>query len=316
MFIIYHLKTKQLKPNYKLQKGCLKVSEIHEIYYEVCGVDQGKTYLFVHGGPGAGFSEDDKRFFDFKKHKVVFFDQRGSAKSKPFGCIEENTTQDLVDDINKLLDYLKIENINIFGGSWGTTLSLVFAIQNPMKVKSLLLRGVFLGDQKSIDHYLNGGVKEEFPKEWNRFKNNVPENSNLTIPAYYLDQMMNGTHKNKKLYCYEWVFYEISIFKKNITESEIDAIIKQFPFESLAIMEAHYLGNYCFIEDNFILNNTKALDDIPTTIIHGKYDAICPVEYAEKLHHKLKRSNLYIENCGHSDTEPGIEQTIIEVLNQ
>lgn len=151
-----------MNTDYPIQKGYLKVSDLHEIYYEVCGVDDGETYLFVHGGPGAGFSEHDKRFFDFKRHKVVFFDQRGSAKSKPFGSIEENTTQDLVNDINALLSYLKIEKINIFGGSWGTTLSLVFAIQNPEKVKSLLLRGVFLGDKKSIDHYLNGGVENEF----------------------------------------------------------------------------------------------------------------------------------------------------------
>lgn len=305
-----------MNTDYQIQKGYLKVSEIHEIYYEVCGADDGETYLFVHGGPGAGFSEQDKRFFDFKKHRVVFFDQRGASKSKPFGVIKENTTQDLIDDINKLLSYLKIEKINIFGGSWGTTLSLVFAIQNPEKVKSLLLRGIFLGDKRSIDYYVNGGVENEFPKEWNRFKTNVPSDSNLTIPAYYLDQMLNGSPESKKFFCYEWIFYEISIFKKGITENEIDAVINEFPFESLAIMEAHYLSNNCFIGDNFILNNIKVLDDITITIVHGKYDAICPIQYAEILHHKLKRSTLYIENCGHSDSEPGIEQTIIEILNR
>jgi proline iminopeptidase len=305
-----------LNTHYQIQKGYLKVSELHEIYYEVCGANDGETYLFVHGGPGAGFSDQDKRFFDFKKHRVIFFDQRGASKSNHFGSIEENITQNLVDDINSLLSYLKIEKVNVFGGSWGTTLSLVFAIQNPEKVKSLLLRGIFLGDKRSIDHYVNGGVKDEFPKEWDRFKANVPLDSNLTIPAYYLDQMLNGTPENKKFFCYEWVFYEISIFKKGITENEIDAIINEFPFESLAIMETHYLSNNCFIQENYILDHIKILDDIPATIIHGKYDAICPVEYAEKLHHKLKRSTLYIENCGHSDSEPGIEQTIIEVLNQ
>lgn len=304
-----------METNYKTQKGYLKVSSLHEIYYEVCGEDNGEPYLFVHGGPGAGFSENDKRFFDFKKYKVVFFDQRGSSKSKPFGCIEENTTQDLVDDINKLLNHLKIKKTNIFGGSWGTTLSLVFAIQNPEKVKSLLLRGVFLGDKRSIDYYLNGGVENEFPAVWKRFKNNVPADSTLSIPAYYLDQMLNGTEENKKFYCYEWAFYEMSIYKKGITENEVDAIVKQFPFESLAIMEAHYLINNCFIEENYIVDNIKALDDIPTTIILGKYDAICPVEYAEILHHKLRRSTFYIEIGGHSDSEPEIENTIMEVLN-
>lgn len=305
-----------MSTDYPIQAGYLKVSQLHKIYYEVCGADNSEIYLFVHGGPGAGFSEYDKRFFDFKKHKVVFFDQRGSAKSKPFGSIKENTTQDLVNDINALLSYLEIEKINIFGGSWGTTLSLVFSIQNPKKVKSLLLRGVFLGDKKSIDHYLNGGVENEFPKEWSRFKGNVPTDSSLTVPAYYLDQMVNGSPENKKFFCYEWVFYEISIFKKGISESEIDAIISGFPFESLAIMEAHYLGNNCFIEDNYIVDNIKLINNIPTIIVHGKYDAICPVQYAETLHHKLKRSTLYIENTGHSDSEPGIEQTIIEILNQ
>ncbi|MBF4467393.1 prolyl aminopeptidase [Flavobacterium sp. LC2016-12] len=304
-----------MKKNYKFENGYLKVSEIHEIYYEVCGTDNGQVFLFVHGGPGVGFSEKDKRFFDFEKHKVIFFDQRGSSKSKPFGCIKENTTQDLVDDINVLLKHLNIQKVNVFGGSWGTTLSLVFAIQNAEKVKSLLLRGVFLGDKKSIEHFLNGGVENNFPKEWSRFKKNVPIDSNLTIPEYYLDQMLNGTPENRFFYCYEWAFYEISIFKKGITEKEIEAIIQEFPFESLAIMEAYYLSNNCFIDENYILNNTSVLDHIPITIIHGKQDSICPVEYAELLNDKLNNSILYIEDGGHSDSEPAIEKRIIKVLN-
>lgn len=304
-----------METDYQLEAGYLKVSEIHEIYYEVCGAVDGEPYLFVHGGPGAGFSEQDKRFFDFKKHKVIFFDQRGSSKSKPFGCIKENTTQDLVTDINVLLKYLNIPKINVFGGSWGTTLSLVFAIQNSEKVKSLLLRGLFLGDKKSIDHFLNGGVENEFPKEWNRFKKNVPNSSTLSISQYYLDQMLNGTPENREFYCYEWAFYEISIFKKGITEYEIDGIVKQFSYHSLAIMEAHYLSNNCFIEDDFILNHCEILDSIPKIIIHGKNDTICPVVYTKELHRKFKNSKLYIEDAGHSDSEPAIEKRIMEVLN-
>lgn len=302
--------------DYQIQKGYLKVSEIHEIYYEVCGSINGEPYLFVHGGPGAGFSNEDKRFFDFKRYKVIFFDQRGSSKSKPFGCVEENTTQDLVKDINALLTHLNLQKINVFGGSWGTTLSLVFAIQNPEKVKSLLLRGIFLGNKDSIEYYLKGGVENKFPKEWNRFKNNVPDTTTLTIPAYYLDKMLYGTPENKEFYCYEWVFYEISIFRNDITESEIDAIIKQFPYHSLAIMEAHYLSNDCFLRENYILENIANLDDIPIVIIHGRDDAICPVVYAEELHNRLKKSTLYIQNGGHSDSEPEIEKRIIEILNR
>lgn len=304
-----------MEQNYTIEKGFLEVSKLHKIYYEVCGNINGIPYLFVHGGPGAGFSENDKRFFDFKKHKVIFFDQRGSSKSEPFGCIEENNTQHLVDDINTLLNHLNIDKINIFGGSWGTTLSLVYAINNPEKTKSLLLRAVFLGDKKSIDHFTNGGIKDKYPKEWNRFKNNVPVNSRQKISEYYLSQMLNGTAENKEFYCYEWAFYEISIFKQELSDKEIDAIVKQIPYHSLSILEAHYLGNNCFIEEGYITKNVDKLDSIPITIIHGENDVICPIEYAQELHEKLNNSVLYIENAGHSDTEPAIENRIITFLN-
>lgn len=302
-----------MKSNQTIEKGYLKVSDIHEIYYEVQG--RGKPYLFIHGGPGAGFSENDKRFFDFEKHKVIFFDQRGASNSRPFASIKDNTTQDLVNDINALLDHLNITEINIFGGSWGTALGLVFAIQNPKKVKSLLLRGVFLADQKSIYHFLGGSLKSQYPREWNRFEKNVPTETSLSISEYYLDQMLNGTPENKEFYCYEWAYYEISIFIKGIKENEIDSILKQFPYQSLSIMEAYYMSQNCFLEDHYILNNTKIIQDIPTIIIHGKHDAICPVEYTRVFHNKLRQSTLYLENAGHSDSEPAIEKRIISVLN-
>lgn len=297
-----------------IEKGYLAVSDLHKIYYEVCGTINGTPYLFVHGGPGAGFSENDKRFFDFNKQKVIFFDQRGSSKSTPFGCIEENTTQDLVDDINKLLKHLSVEKINIFGGSWGTTLSLVFAIQNPEKVKSLLLRGLFLGNNNSIEYYINGGVKKDFSDVWTRFKNNVPLDYQKKIAEYYLDKMCNGTEQDKEFYSYEWAFYEISIFKQGITENEVDSIISQFPYRSLSLMEAYYLTNSCFIKQDFILQNAHKLNSITVTLIHGMNDTICPLIYAQELHAKLKNSILYIEEGGHSDSEPAIENRIIQVL--
>lgn len=139
----------------------LKVSEIHKIHYEVCGNPDAEAILFVHGGPGAGFSKQDKRFFNFEKQKVIFFDQRGSAKSIPFGSIVQNTTQDLIDDINKLLDFLNIDKIALFGGSWGTTLSLAYAIQNPDRVEKLLLRGIFLGNKESNDYFLKWRYSRE-----------------------------------------------------------------------------------------------------------------------------------------------------------
>ncbi|CAN1512883.1 MhpC Predicted hydrolases or acyltransferases (alpha/beta hydrolase superfamily) [Flavobacteriaceae bacterium] len=298
------------------EKGYLQVSNIHTIYYEVCGNTNIEPILFVHGGPGAGFSESDKRFFDFKKQKVIFFDQRGSSRSVPFGCVEENTTPDLVNDINSLLDHLNISKVHLFGGSWGTTLSLVFAIQNPEKIKSIVLRGVFLANAKSIEYFIDGGVENQFPKVWNRFKNNVPLLNQENCAKYYLDKMLNGTDKEKNFFSYEWAYYEISIFKDDITESEIQSIVNEFPYQSLSIMEAHYLTNNCFIADNYILKNISAIQSIPVKIIHGKNDSICPLQYAEALHQKLNNSVLYIENAGHSDSEPNIESRIIKIIKK
>jgi proline iminopeptidase len=291
-----------------------KVSEIHKIHYEVCGNENAEPILFVHGGPGAGYSERDKRFFNFDKHKVIFFDQRGASKSIPFGSIVENTIQDLVNDINCLLDYLKIDNFILFGGSWGTTLGLVYAIQNPNRIKRLLLRGIFLGNKESTEHYLKGGVKREFPKIWERFSNNVPKDSQLSIPKYFLEKMTSSSLSEKKHFSYEWAFYEISIFKKNITKKEVEEVLEQIPYESLSIMEAHYLSNDCFLEENYILKNLEKIEHIPIKIIHGKEDAICPLKFAIELDSKLKNSELFILNGGHSDSEPEIESKIIEIL--
>lgn len=301
-------------PKFQTKTGFLNVSETHKLYYEVCGNPLEETILFLHGGPGAGFSDEDKRFFNFEKQQVIFFDQRGASKSLPFGSIEENTTQDLVSDINKLLDSLEVDKFVIFGGSWGSTLGLVYSIQFPYRVKGLLLRGVFIVDKESIDHFLNGGVAKEFPEVWKRFSENVPKESKLSIIEYYKNKMLNGTDEEKKHFSYEWAFYEISIFKKGIQQNEVEAIISQFPYESLSIMETHYLSNGCFLKENYILDNIKQIETIPIKIVHGKDDAICPVSAAIELNSKLKNSELFIVEGGHSDSEPEIEEKLIEII--
>lgn len=293
----------------------LRVSKVHKIYYEVCGDLKGEVVLFVHGGPGAGFSEKDKRFFDFDKQAVIFFDQRGASKSIPFGLIEENTTQHLVNDINKLLNHLGVRKVILFGGSWGTTLSLVFAIQNPEKVKGLLLRGLFLANKESIDYFLNGGVEGVYPKIWKRFRKNKPDNSTLSIPEFYLEKMINGTPEEKKFYAYEWAFFEISVYKKSITPKEVDQILNTtIPYQSLAVLEAHYMCNYCFIEENYILKNLERLKKIPIKIVHGNEDIICPLKFAIQFNDELESSTLFITKGGHSDSEPETEKKLIEII--
>lgn len=297
-----------------IDSGYYKVSELHELYYEVYGNPNGIPVLFLHGGPGSGFSDGDKLFFDPKKFKVLFFDQRGAAKSKPFGCVEENTTQDLVEDIKKLLKHLNFSSFHVFGGSWGSTLALVYAIQNPANILSLCLRGIFTGSSAAIDHFVGGGIKNKHPKIWERFSKLVPAVNLSNIGAYYLDKMLNGSPKEVALYTYEWAFYELSIFKKEITGEEVHKLLKTFAYQSLSIMEAHYMANNCFLADDYILNNIHKIKHIPTHIIHGEYDDICPLYLAQEIHKKLPNATFQIVDAGHSKSEPEIEKALLDCM--
>ena len=163
-----------MKKNTPYHKGHLSVGDGHKIYYEAYGDKKKTPILFLHGGPGAGFSESSKFYFHLKKQHVIFFDQRGSGKSRPFASAKHNTTQKLIGDINKLLAHLKLEKVILFGGSWGSTLALCYAIAHPQKVLAMVLRGIFIADKQSIDHYICGGVKDYYPDVWQRFISHVP----------------------------------------------------------------------------------------------------------------------------------------------
>ncbi len=292
---------------YTYKKDYLEVSSIHSLYYECYGNPTGKPVLFLHGGPGAGFSDADKQFFNPTIFNVIFFDQRGASRSKPFGSIEENTTADLVNDINHLLDFLNIEKVLLFGGSWGSTLALVYAIQHAERVTGMLLRGIFLGNKENIDYFINGGVKEEFPEVWARFESLVPENERDNIPTYYLNKMLSEDEKISNHYAFEWTYYEMSIYKQGVTsDEEITKLVANMLYKSLAIMEAYYCVNYCFLPDDYILNNIKAIENIRTVIVQGKYDAICPPKFAEQLHQAFDKSILHLVDAGHASTEPAI----------
>ncbi|WP_103865690.1 prolyl aminopeptidase [Aquimarina sp. I32.4] len=296
-----------------LNKGYVSVSGGHELYYEVYGNPDGIPILFLHGGPGAGFFEMDKRFFDPKIHKVIFFDQRGASRSKPFGSIVNNETDLLIDDITHLLKVLGVEKVVLFAGSWGCTLALVYAIKFPFRIMGMILRGVFLGNKKAIDHYINGGVEMYYPEEWERFVKDIPTANRENIAKFYLQKMKSNSSTSER-FAYQWAHYEISIFKKGISSKEVENIIELYPYQSLAILEAHYLSNNCFIEENYILNNIHFIKNIPVSIIQGRHDVICPPIFAYQLHQKLNKSNLLIVEAAHSDSEPEIEKNLISEL--
>jgi proline iminopeptidase len=285
------------KSTHYYKKGYLEVSKTHKLYYELYGNPTGIPVIFLHGGPGAGFSDKDKSFFDKRRYNVILFDQRGASRSKPFGSIKENNTQHLVKDIDRILDHLKFDKIYVFGGSWGSTLALVYAIHNPKRVLGLILRGIWLCDKYSIDHYIAGGIKEYYPDVWERFSKLVKKGEK---PAdYYLKQMLSGNKKVSEKYAYEWAYYEMSFYTIRKIE-RTEEILNTFSYKSLAIMEAHFIKHNGFLPDNYIIKNIDKIKMIKTSIVHGRFDFICPPIQAFQLHAALKNSELHIMTAGHS----------------
>ncbi|WP_417444087.1 prolyl aminopeptidase [Joostella sp.] len=295
-------------------KGLFKVSNIHELYYEIWGNPKGIPIIFLHGGPGMGFNHSDKNFFDCKKYRVLFFDQRGAARSKPYGCVNENTTNLLVDDINTLTEELNFKKFYVFGGSWGSTLALVYAIRNPSRVLGLLLRGIFLANKSAIKHYIGGGVEKFFPKVWERLISIVPIEKQGDVAGYYYKKMCYSESKTATKFAKEWAIYELSIYKIGLNEKNILDLVNSIPFKSLSKLEAHFISNECFLPENYILDNCYKIKDIPTFIVHGRYDMICPPIYAYQLHQKLKSSKLYILTAGHASSEPEIKKKLTKEL--
>lgn len=284
------------------RKGYLSVGDNHKLYYEAYGDKTKAPILFLHGGPGAGFSESSKFYFNFRKQHVIFFDQRGAGKSKPFASIKHNTTQKLVSDINKIIAHFKLEKVMLFGGSWGSTLALCYAIAHPEKVSAMVLRGIFLGDKKSTDYYVRGGVKEYYPDVWARFISHVPKSEQKNPLNYYFQQLIGKDKKRAQFFAYEWSYYELSLCFMKYSPKIVKAALGTYPLVSLATLEAHYIKNNNFISEGYILKNAKRIADIPTIIVQGRHDVVCPPWQAYELSKKLKNARLTFMNSGHSST--------------
>ncbi|HEX7042130.1 MAG TPA: prolyl aminopeptidase [Patescibacteria group bacterium] len=292
------------------------VGKGHKIYYEACGNPKGKPILYVHGGPGAGFSESSKKYFDPDIWNIILFEQRGSGRSTPFASLENNTTDDLVDDINKLLNTLKIEKVTLFGGSWGSTLSLVYAIRNRHRVNGMVLRGIFIPSKEDNRYFFGGSTKAFYPEIWERFISLVPKDRLNDPEIYYYEQMQSKDPKTKEQFTFEWAFYETSILKLKNSPTNTLKQMGEFSYKSLARLEAHYLTNNCFIPDDYILKEAHTLSGIPTYIIHGRYDMICRPVSAYLLHKEIKDSKLFFTTAGHSSGDIANKSKLLWALKQ
>lgn len=305
-----------MKTKKPYKTGFLEVSDGNRLYYELCGNPNGKPVLFVHGGPGAGFHESVKEFFNPEVWNIILYEQRGAGRSTPFATLENNTTQKLVEDINVLLRFFSIEKTFLFGGSWGSTLSLVYAITYPKTVTGLVLRGIWLATKEDRNHYSNGGVEKFYPEVWERFINLVPYKKRNKADEYYLTQMNSADNDIKEKYTYEWAYYETSLLRLRSNHTQVKQDMSEFNYHSLAPLEAYYISNNCFIPENFIIDNAGKLSGIPTTIVHGRYDLICPPINAYYLHKAIKDSKLIYTIAGHAGNDEENKKVLIEEMER
>ena len=309
--------TKLWPPIEPFQSGYLKVSEIHEIYYELSGNSEGKPVFFLHGGPGGSSSPYMHRFCDPDKFLMVLSDQRGAGKSKPYGEIKENTTQNLVEDIERLRKHLKLEKIILFGGSWGTTLGIAYAEAYPENVSGMVLRGVFMATKEEIDHFYHGGVGRYFPEIYDALLSTLPEPSRRPLPDYLFRLIKEGSQADKAKYSRAWAKYEGRISGLEVPDEVIKNWIENSNPYAFSLFENFYMANGCFLEEGQLFKNAEKISHIPTIIINGRYDVICPPVTAYRLHKLLPKSKLIIaEGAGHWMGEKPIENALIEAMRE
>jgi proline iminopeptidase len=304
----------ELKP-YKT--GYLKVSELHEIFYQLGGNPEGKPVMVIHGGPGGGCSPAMFRFFDPEKFHIVLHDQRGAGQSKPYAETKENTTQHLVEDIEKLRRHLDLGKVILFGGSWGSTLALAYAETYPQNVSGMILRGVFTGSKQEIDHFYHGATARYFPENYERLLQHIDDPDQKNYPAQLLKKIQSSDPEVRQKYALAWGKYEIKMAVLYIPDGAVDNIFKDWNPYDFAVLENYYMANNCFLEDGELLNNTDRLKDIPTVIVNGRYDIICPPITAYKLHKKLPKSELIIvERAGHSASAEPLCSVLVNAVKK
>ncbi|MCE6061371.1 prolyl aminopeptidase [Mycoplasmopsis agalactiae] len=297
------------------ESGYLKTEDgMHEIYYEVSGNPDGIPVLYIHGGPGAGCNENSRRLFNPKAYKIVLFDQRGCGKSKPSMSLINNTTWFLINDIEMLRKHLKIDKWMLFGGSWGTTLALCYAINHPDRVLHIVLRGLFLGTKHDLIWLYQDGANRMNPVDFERYIDLVPVDKRNDVINYY-HKLMNDSDSNIRIKALnEWARWEsvnVKLLGGDFDETDIKAN------SEIALIENHYFVNNCFFEEGYILNHIHKIKHISANIIHGAYDLICQPYGAYLVHKNMPNSTLKIlKDSGHSQWSESIVYELVKATDK
>ncbi len=294
------------------QSGYLKVSNGHELYYEESGNPDGKPAVFLHGGPGGGCMEKMRRFFNPEVYRVVLFDQRGCGKSRPHASLENNTTWDLVNDIEVLRAALQIDRWQVFGGSWGSTLALAYSQTHPERVTELVLRGIFMLRKKEIQWFYQKGASELFPDIWQHYLEPIPQSERDDLLGAYYKRLTSNDPDIRLQAAKAWSKWESSTSFLIPNEKMAAAFDADDLALSLARIECHYFVNGGFMEDNQLINNVDKIRNIPSVIIQGRYDVVCPIVSAWELAQAWPEADLRIvRDAGHAAFEPGIIHELV-----
>lgn len=300
------------------EKGHIKVSDLHTIYYEEAGNPKGKPILFLHGGPGAGLDPMNRRFFDPKFYRIILFDQRGCGNSTPHAELKENTTWDLVEDIEKIRQHCSIDKWVVFGGSWGATLSLIYSILHPENVLGLILRGIWLSRKNEVQWLYQEGASRFYPEVWEEYLKPIPEHKRNDIVKAYYDIFTKGEEEKQMEAAKAWSAWEGSISKLIPSKDLIESFSDPNNAIAIAKIECHYFVNNMFAKsDNFVIENAHKISHIPTIIVNGRYDLVCPIYTAWELHKALPKSKfIVVDDAGHSATEPGIVSELVKATEE
>jgi len=299
---------------YKEQQ--LKVSALHSLYIEESGNPQGIPVVFIHGGPGGGTGMPHRSFFDPEKYRIILFDQRGCGRSTPHSELQENDTQNLIADLEKIRIHLNVEQWLLFGGSWGSTLSLLYAQAHPSKVLGLILRGIFLCREQDIQWFYQKGASAIFPDYWKEYEEPIPHNERSDMLRAYYKRLTSKNEIARMSAAKAWSIWEGRCSTLDPNNDIVDHFSDPHFALAMARIESHYFINKAFIGDNQIIDDCHKLKDLPITIVHGRYDIVCPIEQAFTLYQALPNSELHIvRDAGHSAFEKGITDNLVRATD-
>ena len=300
-------------------KNHLKVSHLHQIYYEECGSPDGIPVVFLHGGPGSGCNPTQRRFFYPKHYHIILLDQRGCGRSTPQGEVRENTTDDLVNDIEALRQHLNIAKWHVFGGSWGSSLALAYAVKHANTIISLVLRGIFLSRARELAWFL-GDVKHFQPEGWHQLISYLPESERQNVLIAFSTRIFSDDAAINTPAAIHWNSYESNMMRLLPSETSAtviaktaDELTKENSIElARARVQIHYIQNQCFLDGDAILKAATTLNAIPTVIVQGRYDMVCPPITAWELAQAMPHAKLVmVADAGHSAMELGIMNALI-----